>query len=114
MRKNSILRGAAGSTDTTMNAAHEGPIQVAIQKHEAPTLPKMGCTDANIICITGGDFPTRRNVNRLRAISSKRAIVDFVRMKRRVKVGPIALQGMGVREHVCVYKCTAERLRVCG
>jgi hypothetical protein len=69
------------------------PIRVAIRKNEARTLPRMGSTYANIVRITGGNFPTRRNVNRLRAIFNNRAIVDFVRMKRRVKVGAIALQG---------------------
>ncbi len=52
----------------------------------------MGGTYANTVSITGGNFPIRRNVNRLFAISNKRAIVDFVRMKRRVNVGAIALQ----------------------
>ncbi len=56
----------------------------------------MGGTDANIIRITGGNFPTRRDVNRLIAIVNNRAIVvDFVSMKRHVKVGAIALQGGG-------------------
>jgi hypothetical protein len=55
----------------------------------------MGGTDANIIRITGGNFPTRKDVNRLRGIFNKRAIVNFVRVKSNVKVGTIALQGGG-------------------
>ncbi len=70
-------------------------IPVAIRKNEVLTLPRMGATYANTVIITGGNFPTRRNVNRLRAIKNKRAIVDFVRMKRAVKVEAIALQGGG-------------------
>jgi hypothetical protein len=57
----------------------------------------MGATYANTVSITGGNFPIRRNMNRIRAISNKRAIVDFVRMKRRVNVGAIALQGERMR-----------------
>ena len=78
----------------------------------------MGGTYANTVSITGGNFPIRRKMNRLLAIYNKRAIVDFVRMKRRVNVGAIALQGGGGGqfEHVCVctsaqqkaYKCDAE------
>ncbi len=93
--ENLNFRGAAGSTDIRGNVAHESPIRVAIQKNEVRTLPRMGGTYANIVMITRGDFPTRRNVNRLIAILNKRAIVDFVRMKRRVKVGAIALEGGG-------------------
>ena len=74
---------------------HGSPIIVAIRKDEAMTLPRMGATDANIIRITGGDFPTRRDVNRLPAICDKRAIVNFVTVKRDIKVGAIALQGWG-------------------
>ncbi len=74
---------------------HESPIPVAIRKTEANTLPRMGGTYANTVSITGGNFPIRRNANRLRAILNKRAIVNFVRMKRRVNVGAIALQGGG-------------------
>ncbi len=55
----------------------------------------MGATYANTVSITGGNFPIRRKMNRLCAIYNKRAIVDFVRMKRGVKVGAIALQGGG-------------------
>ena len=59
----------------------------------------MGGTYANTVSVTGGNFPIRRNVNRLRAIL-KRAIVNFGRMKRRVNVGAIALRGGGVGEEV--------------
>ena len=79
------------------NVAHESPIRVAIRKNEAMTLPRMGGTYANTVSITGGNFPIRRNVNRLLAIFNKRAIVNFVRMKRRVNVGAIALQGERMR-----------------
>ena len=75
--------------------AHESPIRVAIRKNEAKTLPRMCGTYANTVSVTGGNFPIRRNANRLRAISNKRAIVDFVRMKRHVKVGAIALKRGG-------------------
>jgi hypothetical protein len=44
----------------------------------------MGGTYANTVSITGGNFPIRRNVNRLIAIFNKRAIVDFVNMQRRL------------------------------
>ncbi len=74
---------------------HESPIHVAIRKNEPSTLPRMGGTYANTVSITGGNFPIRRNVNRLLAISNIRVIVNFVRMKRRVNVGAIALQGGG-------------------
>ena len=69
---------------------------MAIRKNEGTNLPRMGATYANTVSVTGGNFPTRRNVNRLPAIINNRATVDFVRMKRRVKVEAIALQG-GVR-----------------
>jgi hypothetical protein len=72
---------------------HGSSIIVAIRKDEAMTLPRMGGTDANIIRIIGGNFPPRRDVNRLPAICNKRAIVTFVRVKSHVKVGAIALQG---------------------
>ncbi len=74
---------------------HGSPIHVAIRKDEITTLPRMGGTDANIMRITGGNFPTRRHVNRLIAIFNKRAVVNFVRVKRHVNVGAIALQGVG-------------------
>ncbi len=64
------------------------------------TLPRMGGTDANTVSITGGNFPIRRNVNRLLAILNKREIVDFARMKRRVNVEAIALQGGGEKKSV--------------
>ncbi len=57
----------------------------------------MGGTYANTVSITGGDFPIRRNVNRLPAISNRRAIVDFATMKRHVQVGAIELKGRGER-----------------
>ena len=60
----------------------------------------MGGTDANIIRITGGNFPTRRHVNRLIAIVNNRAIVNFVRVKRHVKEGAIALQKGGGEKSV--------------
>ena len=66
----------------------------------------MGGTYANTVSITRANFPTRRNVNRLLATPNFRAIVDFVRMKRRVKVRAIALQGGGcVSLSMCV--CTS-------
>ena len=55
----------------------------------------MGAADAHIIRVARRNIPPSRHVHRLIAISNKRAIVDFVRMKRRVKVGAIALQGRG-------------------
>jgi hypothetical protein len=78
-------------------------VHVAIRKDEQPTLPRMGATDANIIRITGGNFPTRRNVNRLLAIENRSVIVNFVRVKRHANVGAIALQegGGGKFERAC-------------
>jgi hypothetical protein len=67
------------------------PIGVAIRKDEVKTLPRMGGTDANIMSITGGDFPTRRHVDRLRAIVNKHATVNFVRVKSNVHSGTVVL-----------------------
>jgi len=85
------------------------PYTSPFRKDEAITLPRMGATDANIIRITGGNFPTRRHVHRLLAIFNKRAIVNFVKVKSHVKVGAIALQGRGgggagvsLSMHACV------------
>ena len=79
---------------------------MAIRKNEAKTLPRMGGTYANTVSVKGGNFPIRRNVNRLRAIFNKRVIVDFARMKRHVQVEVIALQGWrGVSSSMCV--CTS-------
>ena len=100
VRKIQIFRGAAGSTDKRGHVAHGSPAHVAIGKDEAITLPRMGGTDANIMRITGGNFPTRRHVNRLRAISNTSVIVNFVRVKRHIHVGAIALQGGGGEKSV--------------
>ncbi len=80
-----------------------------VDKDQTITLPRMGATDANIIRIAGGDFPTRRHVHWLLAIFNSRVIVDFVAMKRHVQVGAIALKkkGNGRRrkiEHACVQR----------
>jgi hypothetical protein len=91
MRKIWIFLGAAGST--SINGVHGSPIAVAIGKDEPITLPRMGATDANIMRITGGNFPTRRHVNRVPAIMNRRAIVNFVRVKSHINVEAIALQG---------------------
>jgi hypothetical protein len=110
-----FFRGAEGRTDIR-GMGQGSPTGVAIRKDEELNLPRMGATDASIIRITGGNFTTRRHVNRLIAIINTRAIVNFVRVKRHVEEGTIALQGVGGGgakfERVYVYKCTAESLRV--
>ena len=55
----------------------------------------MRATDALIIRIAGGNIPPSRHVHRIHAILNIRAIVNFVRVKRHVNVGAIALQGGG-------------------
>jgi hypothetical protein len=57
----------------------------------------MGGTDSNIISIARGNFPTFRKEHRLIAICSKRAIVDFVTMKRHIQVGAVNLGEMWKR-----------------
>jgi hypothetical protein len=92
--ENLTFSKGCGSTDKR-GMGHFSPIIVAIRKDEAISLPRMGGTDANIIRITGGNFPTRRGVNRLITISNKPAIVNFVRVKSHINVGAIALQEGG-------------------
>jgi hypothetical protein len=68
---------------------------VAVRKDQIITLPRMGATDANIVGVAVGNLPPRRHGHRLIAIFNKRAIFDFVTMKRHVQVGTVALKKMG-------------------
>jgi hypothetical protein len=90
------------------------PIHVAIRKDEVTTLPTMGGTDANIMRITGGNYPTRRDVNRLRAICNNRVTVNIVTVQRHIKVGAIALQGVrgGGREEKSVRACVCVQVHI--
>jgi hypothetical protein len=64
--------------------AHGCATAFRVSKDQPLTLPRMGATDAHIIRIAGGDIPPSRHVYRLPAILNKRAIVNFVKVQRRV------------------------------
>jgi hypothetical protein len=98
VRKIKKIQRAAGSTDIIgLKVRHvvtrDCTNGVAIGKDQGITLPRMGGTDANIICIAGGNLPPRRHGHRLFAIKKLLEIVNFVNVQRHIQVGAIALRG---------------------
>jgi hypothetical protein len=69
------------------------PIEVAVGKDEAITLPRVSATHTSIIGTPVRNLPPCRHVHRLFAISNISAIVDFVTMQGHVQVGAVALRG---------------------
>jgi hypothetical protein len=80
--------------------AHSCPIFVAVGKDEVITLPRVSATDTSIIGTPIRNLPPCRHVQRLFAITSLSAIIDFATMQGHVQVWAVALRGRGCEKDV--------------